>query len=84
MRWRIEDPYLGRRVELRVLTLSFLDGGSCTRCRGNGEFVAVGSYTSMRKGKAKPGDSTSHTPCMAERGRHDELSDGYGKSVLPL
>ena len=38
----------------------------------------------MSKGKAMAGGSTSHTPCMAGRGRHDELPDGYGKSVLPL
>ena len=73
-----------RRAELRVLTPRFLDGGSCTRCRGNGDFVAVGSYTSMSKGQAMIGGSTSHTPCMAGRGRHDELPDGCGKSVLPL
>ena len=48
------------------------------------EFVAVGSYTSMSKGKAMAGGSTSHTPCMARRGWHDESSDGCGKSVLPL
>ena len=47
-------------------------------------FVAVGSYTSMSKGQAMVGGSTSHTPCMAGRGRHDELPDGWGKSVLPL
>ena len=38
----------------------------------------------MSKGKAMTGGSTSHTPCMAGRGRHDELPDGWGKSVLPL
>ena len=57
-----------RRAELRVLTSRFLDGGSCTRCRRNGEIVAVGSYTSMSKGKATAGGSTSHTPGMAGRG----------------
>ena len=50
----------------------------------NDEFVRVGSYTSMRKGKAMIGGSTSHTSGMAGRGRHDELPDGWGKSVLPL
>ena len=54
------------------------------RSRGNGEFVAVGSYTSMTKGQAMVNGSTSLTPCMAGRGRHDELPDGWGKSVLPL
>jgi len=38
----------------------------------------------MSKGQAMVGDSTSHTPGMARRGRHDELPDGCGKSVLPL
>ena len=38
----------------------------------------------MSKGQTRVGDSTSHTPGMARRGRHDELSDGCGKSVLPL
>ena len=46
--------------------------------------IAAGSYTSMSKGQATVGDSTSHTPCMAGRGWHDELPDGCGKSVLPL
>ena len=39
----------------------------------------AGSYTSMSKGKTMVGNSTSHTPCMAGRGRHDELLDGWGQ-----
>ena len=46
--------------------------------------IWAGSYTSMSKGQTRVGDSTSHTPGMARRGRHEELSDGCGKSVLPL
>jgi hypothetical protein len=38
----------------------------------------------MSKREAMVGGSTSHTPCMAGRGIHDELPDGCGKSVLPL
>ena len=38
----------------------------------------------MSKGQAMVGVSTSHTPCMAGRGRHDELPDGCRKNVLPL
>ena len=70
IRWieGLKTPPLGRRAKVRVLTSRFLDGGSCTRCRRNGEFVAVGSYTSMSKGQAMIGGSTSHTPCMAGRG----------------
>ena len=33
----------------------------------------------MSKGQTRIGDSTSHTPGMARRGRHDELPDGWGK-----
>ena len=46
--------------------------------------IRAGSYTSMSKGKAMIGGSTSHTSGMAGRGRHDESPDGCGKSVLPL
>ena len=41
--------------------------------------VAVGSYTSMSKGQAMVGD-TSHTPCMARRGGHDEYRMDVGKA----
>ena len=33
----------------------------------------------MSKRKARVGSSTSHTTCMAGRGRHDEFPDGVGK-----
>ena len=64
--WRIEG--FARRAELRVLTLRFPTGNLVLSVDGNGKFVAVGSYTSMSKGQAMVGDSTSHTPCMAGRG----------------
>ena len=38
----------------------------------------------MSKGQTMVGDSTSHTPCMAGRGRHDELPDGCGLKACYL
>ena len=46
--------------------------------------IWAGSYTSMSKGQARVDDSTSHTPGMARRGRHDELPDGCGLKACYL
>ena len=79
--WRIEGCPLysaGQNYESSHLGSEGLDWVSME------SVIWAGSCTSMRKWEAMVGDSTSHTPCMAGRGWHDELPDGCGKSVLPL
>ena len=80
--WRIEVATIQCRAKLWVLTPRVSDG--LLNWVSMESVIRAGSYTSMSKGEAMAGYSTSHTTCMAGRGWHDELPDGCGKSVLPL